>query len=344
MGNYENYSGEQPVFIEENVVQNQTIEQQHAVDLDALKRGVHEASRSAGSLTYIAEMIALWAGSWDGAITTRGEKGLQEEVQQKYLDIIHEGMVPTAKHGRRACMDGRTPEGYDDSVLEQFVAPQAPKTAGGTIGDALAFRNAYNMLNPDSPISIEGALDYIIELDASFGYLPGGHALGQCGRKIHAGNSRQMIATKPELVIPGVETFFNATGYGDAYNAELQRDLIAYTQSSQQDIPVDAVIESYLTKHGQNCLPVLANTHEEKIAVIGKNANMTLHTGHVNTRIQNELGVEAQAFDYNLGFHVARAQKMDGLLGTAYLHAVASDDVPVLPKLADGSLGLFLYE
>ncbi len=271
--------------------------------------------------------------NWPGSITATGEYELGESNYNTYLQLQKQSMVATVAGGQRACMDGRE--------LEGLAVLPAPKTAGGTFGDAMRIMLAAHATG--NRMSYEEALETAISIDESYGFKPGGHALDQCGAWKNGAFGIATIAEQSELVSSAVQGFLGAVG-GPNFSAIMQSDITKSAEKIASSptsiiIPATDALTRVESVNATAC-PKLSRNHAEiSLAVILREGVTTDNTALI-TKTVNAFGKEIQGFGYNWDYHLQIAKKLGGLHGEYYLQTVPSQDIPVLTQLTDGTVNI----
>lgn len=269
---------------------------------------------------------------WAGKITATGEYGLSVEERATFNDLLLESVAATEQGGQVACMDGRELEGVS-------IAP-GPKTAGGTYGNAFRILLASNAAG--QAMSYDEALDISMQIDERNGFKPGGHDLSQCGAYNNGIYGIIAVAENADEVAAATADF-TAT-VGGVYSGEIQDKLIAAAQalapSLAQLIPAaDEAPKHVEARNPQSC-PELSRDHAEITLAVFLREGITLNNSNLIARTKQQFGKEIQSFGYNWDYHLKIAKELGSKVGAYYLQAVPSQDISVLTRLTDGSVGI----
>lgn len=293
-----------------------------------------ESPIAAGELILVGEMRDLAPSmEWNGAISAKDDQALSESERARYREIIREKIGFPEGGLQTGCMDGGT-----------LIV--GPKTAGGTVGNALRIMLASHADDSVKGFTYDEALEIAEGIDEKNGNSSGSHDLGQCGAYQFATHGIFTIAQKPEISLEGTTNFFGAVGHDFSTIIQNNLEKAAKKVASEIDqyVPDPEKISEKITQKNVNALPHLNRNHAEKdIAVILKKGAI-LDSGAFAKQATAELGRELNVFGYNWDYHETISKELGGSLGDFYLQSVTSQDVPILGQLTDGSLGVVAYK
>ncbi len=294
---------------------------------------LNEKDRVRGDLIRVASMSDLATGAeWAGDISKNGAGSLNARQEGRYHHFIKCSVVNTAEGGQVGCMDGR---------ILTLLMLLGPKMASGTHGNAIRLMLATVADPYEKQLNYRDAFNVMADIDQKYGFKSGTHALDQCGAQKFAPYAIQTVATQGKMVSGATKTFLGSVGY--TYNQEKQSGLIVGAKQLI-GLPESDKATQVLTSRNATACPNLPKSHKEKSIVVFMDHDVTLDNNHLVKLTTEELGIEAQAFGYSWGYHLKIAQELGGSLGDYYLHSVASQDVPVLTRLTDGSLDILAYK
>lgn len=311
----------------------------HAALIDeVVQEALRQESRVSGELIPVASMQDLAPDSvWSGDISASGDSSLNAEEEVVYDRLLAQALVIAPKGSQIGCMDGRE--------IELPIAI-GPKTAAGTLGNAYRLMLA-SVADESSPeLNIDQALDVMAGIDESLGYKSGTHAPGQCGAHKFSSVAVRAIAETPEETARSTEIFLGAVGYSYSPSAQSRLTQAALDSAHGLGETVVDSAEAAHKLHAKNATacPELLRGHEEKKLVVMLDDDVTLDNNKLIASSKDALGKELQAFGYSWGYHLKVSEKLGGSLGDLYLHSVASQDVPVLMRLTDGSLPIVAFK
>lgn len=286
-----------------------------------------------GELVRVAAMCDLAPDAeWAGVISKNGEGSLKTNQEGRFHQFIKQSLVMTREGAQVGCMDGR--------VLAMLML-LGPKMASGTHGNALRLMLAAAADPYEKQLNYKDAFNVMADIDQKYGFKSGSHALNQCGAQKFAPYAIQTIASQGDMVSGAAQTFLGSVGY--AYNQDKQSGLIVAAKQLI-GLPEDDRATQILTSRNAASCPELAKSHKEKAIVVFMDHDVTIDNNRLVELTTQELGVEAQAFGYSWGYHLKISEELGGSLGDYYLHSVASQDVPVLTRLTDGSLDILAFK
>lgn len=311
-----------------------SIESDPMKDMQKLMPSPVESPVASGELILVGEMRDLAPSmQWSGAISARGDQALNESEKSRYREIIREKIFFPEGGLQTGCMDGGT-----------LIV--GPKTAGGTVGNALRIMLASYADDGVRGFTYEEALEIAEGIDEKNGNSSGSHDLGQCGAYQFATHGIFTIAQKPEVAQEGSINFLGAVGhdFSSIIQDNLEKAAQKIASEIDQYVPAPEDITKKITQKNVNALPHLNRNHAEKdIAVILKQGAI-LDSGAFAEQATAELGRELNVFGYNWDYHETISKELGGSFGDHYLQSVTSQDVPVLGQLTDGSLGIVAYK
>lgn len=303
---------------------------QPGVDYQRIIDNEVERSQVEVSLQYVAQMSTLSPeAAWIGAISNQGEAKLNTQERASYEAAIKQSIVRTVRGGQIGCMDGR---GTDELLLP------APKTAGGTIGNAMRIYLASNASG--KAISFNEALEISEGIDTALGFVSGGHQLGQCGAFKHGQTGIAAYATQPEIVAAASKNMLGA--FGLEFSSTLQKDL-ERSARTLPSLPTETQASARMNDNNPHSCPILNDVHTERsLVAFVDDYDYTLDNNVLIAATKKTTGKELQAFTYSWGYHLAIAQQLGGTLAEYYLQTTTGQDTTVLPQLTDGSLDIIV--